>query len=316
VFPVQSALKDKYLKRNFLVAASLGAVVLALVRFFLLPRLDNSVDVGFGKFVAEVTIALLAALITTVAATLLITWLTPPEDIGKPIEVIPPTGKQIPALLKQLAGSTSTWRYSGGTGTYLRAATMPRLANSAVNESRTIVVEAVLLDPRDRKLCDEYAKYRSSGKSGRSDREWTSDRVRYEVLATLISAFIWRQHSHYCEFRIKLKSSLSHFRYDWGDDYVVVTTEDPDDPALKVARGTPYHRSHGEDLRWNFVYNSKELPASIPHIIRDGNLRTLDSLEDLHIGPILTELGLCDVIDETAYPVVKQLIQVPKNRYE
>jgi hypothetical protein len=65
----------------------------------------------------------------------------------------------------------------------------------ARQEGRPLRVQLEVLDLTDEALCEEYARFRSTPVPGESPRdgEWTRERVRKEVYATILAACLHRQ---------------------------------------------------------------------------------------------------------------------------
>lgn len=73
------------------------------------------------------------------------------------IEVRQVPSTEIGSGLETLIDQSTEWTFRGGSGRYLRYATLPRLASL---QARDVPVEIQILDPRDDSLSAEYARYR------------------------------------------------------------------------------------------------------------------------------------------------------------
>ena len=71
-------------------------------------------------------------------------------------------GPDVGRALEEARRGTDTWMFKGGTGTYVRAVTLPRLADDARQQARRITVRLEIIDPTDTEICERYARFRRS----------------------------------------------------------------------------------------------------------------------------------------------------------
>ncbi|GII54055.1 hypothetical protein Pth03_24440 [Planotetraspora thailandica] len=145
------------------------------------------------------------------------------------------------------------WSFKGGTGTYMRAVTLPECVAAARREKRHLTIRVEIIDPSDEEVCESYAHYRRS-LSDRPDGTgelWTTERVRKESFATVLAAFWYRQRFGLLDIGVGLSSTMTTFRWDLSSHMVIMTVEDPN-RAMAALSGTFYYESCDTELRTSF----------------------------------------------------------------
>jgi len=64
--------------------------------------------------------------------------------------------------LAEMRRSTDRWIFKGGTGTYIRAVSLPECVNNARRERRALLVRLEIIDPTDEDVCGTYARFRQA----------------------------------------------------------------------------------------------------------------------------------------------------------
>ncbi|MEV6772511.1 hypothetical protein AB0N05_28135 [Nocardia sp. NPDC051030] len=149
---------------------------------------------------------------------------------------------------------TDKWCRKGGTGTYLRAVTLPELFNKARREQRTVRLQVEILDPTNEQRCQDDAHYRSTviSHGGASGPQWTVDRIRKQSFATVLAACWYRQQSDFLLIEIALASTSTTYRWDLSDSCVIMTQRYPVSPALLFERGKPHYQDLTRELARSF----------------------------------------------------------------
>jgi hypothetical protein len=148
---------------------------------------------------------------------------------------------------------TDRWTFKGGTGTYIRAVTLPECVAAARREKRHLTIRLEIIDPTDEEVCESYAHYRRS-LSDRPDGTgelWTTDRARKESFATVLAVFWHRQRYGLLDIGVGLSSVMTTFRWDLSTHAVIITVEDPN-RAMTARSGTFYYESCDTELRTSF----------------------------------------------------------------
>ncbi|MFE3001142.1 hypothetical protein ACFXG4_39940 [Nocardia sp. NPDC059246] len=128
-------------------------------------------------------------------------------------------GAEIDQAHAQARRDTDNWIYKGGTGTYLRAVTLPYFPGRARDESHLLNLRVEVLDPGNEQLCLADAQYRNSlqPQGDASGRPWTADRIRKQSYATALACAWYRQQSEFLTIELGLSSTLSTYRWDMSD---------------------------------------------------------------------------------------------------
>jgi hypothetical protein len=177
------------------------------------------------------------------------------EAIGMMSTLIKPTqGRFLTHDFEQAILDTSLWIYKGGTGTYLRAVTLPGNAENAVRRRTRREIWIEILDPGNVELCDRYGRMRRSldPKPDKTGETWTTRRVRNESYATILAAAYYRERHGLLDIQLGLSSTMSLFRYDLSSQYIIITQEDGTAPALEANSGTYFYNSYLNELRLSF----------------------------------------------------------------
>lgn len=267
---MESILKKKHYRKVFYSFVAILFAFAITLRYFVLPQFDNSLEASIVKLLASILDGFSISLLVTVLIGSFVFWLTP-EIVKKSVmDVIDP--KEIGPLLKKAIPDSRAWIYKGACGRYTRAITLPMMAKAARQAGIGRDIRIILLDPDNELLCDEYATYRRSLKSANNGDIWTSNRVKEEVIATIISALRFKHEEPLLRIDLHLTNHFSAFRFDVSDNYVVVTKEDSEASGLKADQATYFYDSYVDDARLTErqskrVSYSKKIPL-------DGDLTT------------------------------------------
>jgi hypothetical protein len=134
--------------------------------------------------------------------------------------------------------STKSWEFRGGIGDVLRTATLPAYVEA--NVDARLVMRLEILDPTDTPLCEAYARHRALLDGARAD-EWSAQRVREELLATVFAACWYRRQHRSLDIRVGLSSVLHTIRWEAADDVLIVSEEGKAGYALVIEESKPYY---------------------------------------------------------------------------
>jgi len=160
-------------------------------------------------------------------------------DESAAIQVL--SGSEVGAALVTSRRSTDKWTYKGGTGTYIRAVTLPECVKLARQDRRGLTVRLEIIDPSNEEVCEAYARFRRAGSEAANGVLWTLDRTRKESYATILAACWHRQRFRLLDIEIGLASTMTMFRWDLSNSCVIITSENPNAPAMRVERGGFYY---------------------------------------------------------------------------
>jgi hypothetical protein len=155
-----------------------------------------------------------------------------PSDIATKSTLLP---EDIGQALQSIATRAADYKIFVRTGRHFRAETLPTLVKQARAIRCPIRVEVVLLDFRDKCICERYANYRKA--SSFDGKVWETTYVQKEVLATILALIEASQDNRsLVDIHLFLSKRLSTFRIEGSSDEILVTREDPKDTASRYSR--------------------------------------------------------------------------------
>jgi hypothetical protein len=171
------------------------------------------------------------------------------------------TGAEVSQVQAEARQRTDLWYFKGGTGTYIRAVTLPDCIENARRRNGTLDFRIEIVDPSDEELCNRYARFRRSLSNlpDATGELWTVDRTRKESFATILAACWYQQRSGLLKVDVWLSSVMSTFRADLSSSCVLITQEDPSAPAIMIDSDEIYYR------RWNIeLQYSRDQARRVP----------------------------------------------------
>lgn len=214
-------------------------------------------------------------------------------------------------------GSATRWRFKGGTGTYLRAKNLPGISRQVGPAVPDVWIEVIA--PDDVPVCETYGNHRRQQpwRSPSTDgltpprsatatdliEPWSTSQVRIEAYATIIAAIWFTLHTR-VRAHIALSSTMSTFRYDLSDDFVIITNEDPLGRALMVRRTSSFFASIERELITSFD-QARQIDISTARLPRhritpDDVRRVLRSLSGLEADESFLTSEVCAEIASKA----------------
>ncbi|MER6947752.1 hypothetical protein ABT294_27335 [Nonomuraea sp. NPDC000554] len=195
---------------------------------------------------------------------------------------------------------TTRWSFKGGTGTYLRAVTLPECVAAARRDKRHLTVRIEVIDPSDVEVCETYAHYRrslSDAPDGTGET-WTTDRARKESYATILAAFWHRQRYGLLDIGVGLSSTMTTFRWDLSSTRLIMTVEDPN-RAMTALADTFYYENCDTELRLSFE-QARRVPLETYKRVPLSDEPTVEEVQELfeRIGvPLPKSYDLRDIVD-------------------
>ncbi|MGQ0774016.1 MAG: hypothetical protein ACT4NY_06305 [Pseudonocardiales bacterium] len=210
---------------------------------------------------------------------------------------------------------TDAWTFKGGTGTYIRAVTLPQCIAQARREGRPLTVRLEIVDPSNVNACEHYAQFRRS-LSNRPDgtgEMWTVDRTRKEALATVLAACWHRQRYRLLTVEVGLSSTITTFRWDLSSRSLIITQPDPREPALLIKRGWVYYDRYATELLTSFEQSTRLPIEQAAKVVPLSDEPSVEEVERLFAA---LNLPLPSSFDERAInDIIGKAIQA-KNPYE
>ncbi|MDX6761598.1 MULTISPECIES: hypothetical protein [Streptomyces] len=159
------------------------------------------------------------------------------------------SGNEVGEALRKARQRTNLWYFKGGTGTYLRAVTLPLCVAAAKEQRSQLNVKIDIVNPADERACAAYARFRQMfGGQRRGDDVWTTDRVRRESYATVLAACWYQRQLTTLEISVHLSSAVPTLRFDLSETCLVITQDDQSRVNLLVERGQPLYDYYVTEL--------------------------------------------------------------------
>lgn len=143
---------------------------------------------------------------------------------------------EVSRVLAQARRNTDRWVFRGGTGTYIRAVTLPECVANARRDRRALRIRLEIIDPTNEQVCARYARFRQS-LSPPDQGQWTMQRTQRESYATIVACCWHRQRYALLDVTVGLSPIMPTLRWDMSDSSLVITQEDPRKPAIMVEHG-------------------------------------------------------------------------------
>jgi hypothetical protein len=217
----------------------LGALLIALTAV-------RVIGGGWDGFWVSLIDKLVAGVVLAIIALVWYRLTAPRSGFAEDLEVVEAWNNN-PKLSAPLSSTKAYW-FRGRSGRWFRNVAIPALSNAASRDQVTRTITMILPDPNDGTVLKAYADHRNS-LAGSTGGRWTPERIRLEILATIIAAGQTAAHNRLFTARVFLISDFSVFRYDLSDAGLMMTREDPRLPGWFSREGTRFYASVKEDLR-------------------------------------------------------------------
>lgn len=306
---MKTILKHKASRKNFLIIIGLILLVIILIRIFVIPGFypKPSAEIpDYLKYIEDLLDKIFISLLVAVFIGLFIFYIEIPET-EKKHEVIEPN--RIKEVFNRGRLETDFWYFSGGTGRFTRAVTLPELNSISKNNNVHRSIKIILLDPMDDNLCESYANYRLSLNSSRN--EWSSKYVRNEIISTICSAILYKNLNPMLEINIYLKKNFSTLRIDINQLTCIVTKEDKKEPALLTPADTFLYRTYKEEiLHVSKQCEEVDMRYKVTHNMSFGKL-SADNIKE-----ICSHCNFVDKLSEDDFKDISKILNNNANPYK
>lgn len=263
-----------------------GLIFLFVITLYIISILVNNHP---WKLVLDnVILTIASSLLVSTVISMFILWVAPKKVLNARVEILQPY--EINSCHLESRKKTTQWWYNGGSGRYTRNVTLPSLAKSCRDENCSIDVRIQILNPENQNLCKLYADYRNGLKSSKGEKRTTED-VQYDLLSTIICAYYWKEVQTNLNVIMYLKNHFSPFRMELSDNLILITREDPLDPAIVYRKDSFYYAAYRNDLDHGCKQCSR-IDFNINYDINEGNLTAND------IKQILIRLKIFSTISD------------------
>lgn len=226
----------------------LSYVVISIIVFiglYLFRRWLVSTGTSTDDFIISLLDNLCAGIFTAICGVIFIYLVSPRISFDENLSVL--DAWNINQALKKPLGITKAYFHRGRTGRWARTDVMPALYYAACKEGIQREIHLFLPDPRCRENLEAYAHYRNSLKH-EVDDVWIWQRVRNEIVATILVASQLSARSIFFKSNVVLLEDFSIFRADLTDEALILTREDKRMPGWISTRSSLFYASYLEEL--------------------------------------------------------------------
>lgn len=259
----------------------------------------------------EVNAAILLTL-ALLAATLLRDRALAAKAIAQSAAVRLVNGSEVDRLSAAAHRDAGQWIFKGGTGSHLRAVTLPECVEASRRANRPVRMQVEIIDPTDASLCQRYAQYRASLRpaSGRDAGRHTAETMARSAFATVLALCWYRQRFVLLQPTIGLSPVMSTFRWDISPTFALMTQEDSTAPAMYFDHAMSHYRAYLRELAMSFE-QSRRLDlarideAALSDAPTPEEVRRLFTLLRLELPGSITDNDVVDVIRRAGLPGVR-----------
>ncbi|WP_309238044.1 hypothetical protein [Streptomyces albidus (ex Kaewkla and Franco 2022)] len=217
------------------------------------------------------------------------------------------SGNQVGEALKNARQVTSRWYFKGGTGTYLRAVTLPRSVEIATRQRTPLTVKIDIINPGNEQTCSDYARFRHTFARQRNvtaENAWTTSRTRKESYATVLAACWFQQRLDTLDISVHLSSGVPTLRFDLSDSCLVITQDDPNRVSLLVARDQPLYDYYVTELHQSREHAVRLELHGLPPLSEEptvDEVRTVFAHLNLELPSVFTDGDIGEIIDKALH---------------
>ena len=218
------------------------------------------------------------------------------------------TWPEVTVELAEARRVTDRWVFRGGTGTYLRARTLPDCVRYARRNRRGLLMQVEIIDPTNAEVCASYARFRHSLADvlAEGERDWTVERTQRESYATIVACCWHRQRYELLDVKIGLSQVMPTLRWDLSASSLLITQENPRKAALMVEKGKLLYEYFHTELRKS-LEQARPVPLDLARHIDLGEVPTVDEVRKLFVAldmPLpssFTDRDVADVVDRALH---------------
>ena len=302
---IDSLFERAHTRRLFLTAVACMLAALLAVRYFVLPQFDP----GLSRGPLPLTAQILDNVSTTIVVTLLVAaflwWITPSPARQAGVSLVEP--RELAGHFRHGLATSTTWLFFGGCGRYFRSAVLNTMKQRATAESTSKSVTAIILNSENQVLCERHARYRAGTRRGHTEGNWTSARVKQELIATIVTTKATSFSQGLLDVEILVSNHFSSFRVDISQSFAIQTKEDPRAPALRAEEGSYYYEAQMDEFR---------LLKEQATLVSGGECEcaNVSDVESLRRALTAMNLSSCQLSDPELAKVV-DIVQNPENPY-
>ena len=178
---------------------------------------------------------------------------------------------------------TDRWHFKGGTGAYIRAATLPECIRNTQRRRGRLEVRLEILDPTNEAACERYARLKAALVDERRHEGWSLDKTRKELFATILAACWYQQRYTLLDIEVRLSPVMTTFRWDLSSTWIMVTEQDPNAPALLFEKDSFYYDRWRTELVAS-LEQARPIPIGSDRRVELSDRPTVDEIRRLFEG--------------------------------
>jgi hypothetical protein len=296
----------RYARRIFWTVIGAGIALIILTRFLLIPQIAGTTTPSVSSVLDESLGNIFA---TVVSATLLggiVLWLIAPSKKRADLDIVHP--KDVSPELSRALANTRSWHYDGSTARWNRAVALPQLADQARLTGSSRTCRLLIIDPDNQRICKAYMEYRKGVRSG-SVGNWDLKTVRSDLCATILLACIYDATESLLDIQLFVKSSSPVYRIDASDGSLILTREDPAEPALACSADTHFYAAFMESINFDARQSRR--------VTLWNDAPSISELDHQAARRILEVAGIAlpEVADDAFVDSILQKVTEPKDPY-
>lgn len=222
--------------------------LLLVVRFFVLADSEGSAATA-RDIAGQVIDSLVGAAGAALAISILLILFVPEDKESGTFRFL--SSDQIEGAIREGTTGAREWSVRARTARYFRRRTLPWIAASSVQAGRTVRIRVQLLDPGDVNLLGDYVDYQAS--EATSGREFDVNRVRREILATLVTLLDYNTRYPRLSIEVGLSRSLWLMSLDICDDRAIICGQHGGHPAILHSEGSSFYNTTRDEFEAGFA---------------------------------------------------------------
>jgi len=272
--------------------------VLAISRYYL----KHNGDPLHGFWVSVID-NLSAGVIVTAFAAIFFYIVSPQISVEEELSVI--DAWNINPSLRAPLETTKNYYYRGRSGRWIRSKALPEIVKAASRDGARRSVNLILPDPCAPEVMTTYADYRNSLSA---DKSWTKERIRNEILATIIIAAQFSYKNMFVTLSISVVNDFSVLRADLTDSGLILTRENQQLPGWYSSPNSTFYNSYLEDMR--MVERRGKFLGFSDHDF------SKEKVSKNNIGNILSRLGIDVQLEHHEHDHIMAIIDSNENPYD
>lgn len=298
-------LQNKTNRKQFYLLIFFLLLVIFSTRYFIIPYCYTETIEISHTLLYEILDKLFSSVLVTIGLATFIFWLTPKNKLNAQMKIIQPI--EIKEIFKKAMSDTDFWIFNGGSGRFTRSQTIPNLVKLSKEKNKSIDISIVIINPMNEEIINQYVDYKNSLRTSKKREKKTIKSVQIDLISTIISCHIWKTEQPLLDIKLYLKNHFSIFRIDISTKKVIITKEDPNEPAILFEKETFFYTSQIEEQKQVLKLFDE---------IKLSKFVDLKNINITEVKKISTQLKFDNLLKEDDYKEILKKIKSNENPYE